>query len=464
MATAIAGLLAAVTLAGGAALASSGVKGSPQPELKSFKIGASTTGGSVAIEPDGGLVVAYGIGAGEGETAVCVLARAGHACTHKTTLSPLSGDDLFGSTYAFISSANHVSVLQTDCCDSSTNGGDLLFTSANGGKSFGSPVRIGTMTASAAALVNGRIVFLGGDDGGGAQVESVPVGASGPPPSTATAIKQEAVDVGVGSYHNGVLIAADDDGSPDTTRVAYAPAGSDFDASSSYHIVGTFSGQSLTGISGGALVTQKTSGGEELELRMFNGSGFGAEHAVPHTKGGGPEWFGVDQDPSGRAHVFSESTHLSHDYDLYEQSTTTGAHWSGPLNLGNAIDAGSFAVALDARGSGLVLGTDPAVGFPVLGSQSVSFTLKHSSVRKGRSVTASGVVSPHGAGRRVELQVERSGRWYDVGSTHESSAGKFTFTIKGKTAGKHGYRAVVSDLAGYLLYGYSPARTLRVTS
>jgi hypothetical protein len=324
LAAATVGLLAAVALTAGAALASSGVKGSPQPEVRSFKIGASITGGSVAIEPDGGLVVAYGIGAGEGETAVCVLARAGHACTHKTTLSPLSGDDLFGSTYAFISSASHVSVLQTDCCDSSTQGGDLLFTSANGGKSFGSP---------------------------------------------------------------------------DTTRVAYAPAGSDFDASSSYHIVGTFSGQSLTGISGGALVTQKASGGEELELRMFNGGGFGAEHAVPHTKGGGPEWFGVDQDPSGRAHVFSESTHLSRDYDLYEQSSSTGARWSGPLNLGNAIDASSFAVALDARGSGLVLGTSPAVGFPVLGSQSVSFALKHSSVRAGRSVTASGTVGPHGAGR-----------------------------------------------------------------
>ncbi len=196
---------------------------------------------------------------------------------------------------------------------------------------------------------------------------------------------------------------------------------------------------------------------------MFNGTGFGAEHAVPHTKGGGPEWFGVDQDPSGRAHVFSESTHLARDYYLFEQSTSTGAHWSSPLDLGNAIDASSFAVALDARGSGLVLGTNPAVGFPVLGSQSVSFTLKHSRVSKGHSTTGSGTVSPHGSGRKVELQVERSGRWYDVASTHESASGSYKFTIKGKTAGAHAYRAVVSDLAGYLLYGYSPARTLRVT-
>jgi hypothetical protein len=460
LAAATVGLLAAVTLTGGAALASSGVKGSPQPELKSFKIGAATTGGSVAIEPDGSLVVAYGIGAGKGETAVCVLARAGHACTHKTTLSPLSGDDMFGSTYAFVSSANHVEVLQSDCCDASPSGGDLLFSSANGGKTFGAPVRVGSTGTTAAALVGGHILFMAGETSG-ATVAAIPVTASGPPASTATIYNADVDDVGIADYHGGALVAVDNFSSQ--VKVYYAPAGSDFTAASSYHAVGTFGGESLIGISGGALVTKKSSGRESLELREFGGAKFGTEHAVPHTSGGGPEWFAVDADPSGRVHVFSESTHLSRTYDLYEQSTSTGAHWTSPLDLGDAIASSSFAVDLDARGSGLVLGTSPAVGFPVLGSQSVSFALKHSSVRKGHSVTGSGTVSPHGAGRRVELQVERSGRWYDVGSTHESSAGKFSFTIKGKTAGKHAYRAVVSDLAGYLLYGYSPARTLRVT-
>jgi hypothetical protein len=246
--------------------------------------------------------------------------------------------------------------------------------------------------------------------------------------------------------------------------VDYAPSGANFNATSSYHSVGSFSSQELIGISGDALLTQETGGKETVELRLFNGSGFGPEHAVPHTSGGGPEWFAVDQDPSGKSHVFSESTHLARDYDLYEESTSTGSHWSGPLNLGNAISADNFAIGLDSRGSGLVLGTDPAIGFPVLGNQSVSFSLKHSSIRKGRSTTGSGKGSPGGSGRKVELQVERSGRWYDVASTHENSSGSFKFTIKGTAAGRHTYRAVASDLAGYLLYGYSPARTLRVTS
>ena len=45
-------------LAASPGLAGGGVKGSPQPELKPFRLGPAATGGSVAIEPDGSLVVA----------------------------------------------------------------------------------------------------------------------------------------------------------------------------------------------------------------------------------------------------------------------------------------------------------------------------------------------------------------------------------------------------------------------
>jgi hypothetical protein len=67
-------------------------------------------------------------------------------------------------------------------------------------------------------------------------------------------------------------------------------------------------------------------------------------------------------------------------------------------------------------------------------------------------------------GRLVTLQVERSGRWYNVATAHEKSGGSFSFTIKGTSAGKFAYRAVAADLAGYLEFGYSASRTLRVNS
>ncbi len=444
-----------------------GIKGSPQPELKPFRIAPATSGGSVAIEPDGSLVVAYGIKSGHGKTAVCVLARGGHACSHggPVDLTPLSGDDEFPSTYAFVSSASHVEVVQSDCCDSSASGGDLLFTSTDGGATFGAPVRIGTLGMAAAALVSGHIVFTSGDTSS-TQVESVAVNASGPPPGIATPISgQDAVDVGIADFRGGVLVASDDDGTPDTVRVAYARSGTDFDATSSYHSAGTFRGQSLVGISGGALLTEQTSGRDALELRLFNGKGFGPAHTVPDTAGGGPEWFAIDQDPGGTVHVFNESTHLARTYGLYEETTSTGAHWDSPVDLGDAVDSTGFAVGLDRSGSGLVLGTPgTAIGYPVLARQDITFTLSKSSVKKGRTVTGSGTVRAKAAGRLIQLQTERSGRWYNVGSTHETASGTFKFTIRGNGTGSHSFRAVASDKAGYVLYGYSPARSLRVIS
>ena len=467
LAASTAGLLCLLTALGGAASAapqSGGVKGSPQPELRPFSIGPASDPGSVALEPDGGLVVAYGIASGNGKTAVCLLNRGGHTCSHRVTLSPLSGDDLFGPSEVFVPSADHVVVLQGDCCDNSAAGGDLLFTSTNGGRTFGAPVRIGSLGVSEAALVGGNVVFMVGDNHDGAQVESVAVNAGGPPAGIATPIAQEAFDVGVGSYRGGALIAADDDTTDYTTRVAYAAAGKDFDASSSYHGVGTFPHEQLVGISGDALLTERTTGSEALELRIFNGTSFGPAHVVPFTAGGGPEWFAIDTDPSGHVHVFNVSTHLSPIYDLFEESTSTGAHWNAPLNLGDAIANNTFAVGLDAAGSGLVLGTDPAIGYPVLAPQSVSFTLSRSSIKKGTAVTGSGKGSAAAKGRTVQLQQLRSGLWYTVATTHESASGSFSFSIKGSSAGTHTYRAVASDRAGYVLYGYSAARSLKVTS
>jgi hypothetical protein len=75
----------------------------------------------------------------------------------------------------------------------------------------------------------------------------------------------------------------------------------------------------------------------------------------------------------------------------------------------------------------------------------------------------SGKGSPLAKGRAVQLQVQRSGAWYWVATTHENASGAFSFTIKGAAAGTRDYRAVVSDFAGYLQYGYSAARALRVS-
>ena len=304
-----------------------GVKGDPQPELAPFKIGSAASAGSVAIESNGSIVTAYDIASGNGKTVVCVLGRGGHKCSSKATLTPPGSISTFGVPQVFAPSANHVVVLQETCCDSNPNGDDLLYTSTDGGHSFNAPVRVGSkLSVTAAALISGNIVFGAREDNSGAQVESIPISASGPPASTATATTKAATDYGVGSYKGGALIASDFGGSKYyTTYVAYAPSGRNFNASSSYHNVGKFSRQRLIGISGDALLTISATGKQSVELRLFNGKSFGSAHVVPGLNGGGPEWFTIDQDPSGRVHVFSASTHSSKLYHLIEVSTSNGS-------------------------------------------------------------------------------------------------------------------------------------------
>jgi hypothetical protein len=402
--------------------------------------------------------VAYDIKTGNGETRVCVLDRGARSCSSTSTLTPLTGDSTSGEPQVFALPDKRVVVLEGACCDADGNG-DVLYTSTDGGKSFDGGVRVGSLSVASAALAGDDIVFgTGGHDG--AQVESISTTTLTPPGSTTTAIAAVSYAMALGTYAGGALVASED-GSDDTS-VSYATAGSDFNAASSYKPVGTFSDEGLIALSGGALLTQQTTGKGELELRIFNGTSFGAEHVVPGDEdGGGPVDYTVDQDPSGAVHVFAE---LARDgYNLLESSTTTGASWTSQRYVGNAIDNDYLNVGLDSNGAGLVLGlNNPATGYPVLGSQSVSFSLSSSSVKTGRTVIGKGVGSPVAAKRAVSLQQERSGLWYTVATTHEKSNGSYAFTIKGTKAGTSQYRAVVNDFAGYLQYGYSSPRTLHV--
>jgi hypothetical protein len=449
----------------GAASAGSnvGTKGDPQPELTPFRIGAAISAGSAAVEQNGDLVVAYDVKSGsKDQTFVCVLARGATTCSQSVKLSSLDGDTLFGVPQVFTPSADDIVVLQETCCDSNPAGGDLLFTSTDGGATFGAPVRVGSLSVDAAALIGNDIIFSESFTGA-AYVESIPVTATRPPSSIATATKKAASDISDGTYAGGALVASDYLSTDYTTYVAFAASGLDFNKTSSYHNVGTFPHEQLIGISGGALLTIKTTGKQQLELRLFDGTGFGAPHVVP-SNGGGAGAYAIDQDGNGLVHVFTDDSRSHPSYHLFEVTSFSGTTWSTPLNLGNAVQSSGLGTALDIAGSGLVLGTSPAFGYPVLAPQDVSFSLAPSKIAVGGKATGSGTSAPIEAGRQVELQVEKSGLWSTTATTTEGSSGTFSFTIKGTTAGTFDYRAVVADNPGYQLYGYSPAQPLQVTS
>jgi hypothetical protein len=461
--------LCLMTALTGAAIASpeSGVKGDPQPELQPFDLGPAASAGTVAIEPNGSLIAAYDIKGGNGKTLVCLLNRGERGCSQKVALNPPSGDSTFGTPQVFVTSASHVIVLQQTCCDSDTAGSDVIYSSTNGGKTFSAPVRVGTLGVNSAAVVGNDLLFVADDDNSGLQVQSVQVKPSlqsnGP---VVTAQAKTAFDVGITNDHGGALVASDFLGkSGYTTYVEYAgPTASPFTTAGSFAKVATIDGEQLLGISGRALLTVETGGKHWVRVRLFTGTKFGAPHNMPGSSGGGPEWFAVDQDPSGAVHVFSDRGLAHPAYDLLEYTTSNGTKWDAPVDLGHAIQSTAFSAGLDSHGSGLVLGTQPAWGYPVLGTQSVSFSLKSSNIKKGKSTTGFGKGNPAATGRRITLQVQgKSGNWFNVATTHEKSGGSFSFTIKGKSDGTFRYRAVAADLAGYLQFGYSNAKPLRVT-
>ncbi len=318
--------------------------------------------GSVALQASGGRVAVFDISSGHGKTHVCLIAPTGRSCSHSTYLvPPAASDDTFGTPGVFIPSKSHVVVLQGTCCEVNPDS-TVLYTSADGGKTFSAPVRVGALAVGASELIGSQVLYTAGNDAGGLQVVSFPVGASSPSP-TATIVNRAASDVALGQYKGGALAGMDFSGTPVTTYVYYAAKGKNFDVGSSYHSVAKFAGESLLAMSGGALLTDRAKDGV-VRLRMFNGTKFGSPHAVAHVHGGLGTWLTVNQDPSGHVHVFAVLASAS--YHMLEVSTSNGGtSWSSAIDLGNAISTVYLSAAVNSAGKGLVLGNSPAWGYPV---------------------------------------------------------------------------------------------------
>jgi hypothetical protein len=458
--------LLCLAMSGGASALGSkakGIKGDPQPELKPFTIGSSfSVAGGAVTTSNGDIVATYDVN-NSGRTQVCVLARGKTSCSHSSTLPEFSGAEALGTPAVFAPSANHVVILQPGSGGpSNPDGDDALYSSANNGTTFTTLGRVGSIGLSSAALIDGNIVF-GTSGSDGTQVESIADDAT-TPGSVATLTSGASYGMAIGSYKNGALVASQS--GSDTTSVKYAKAGDPFGVAGSYSAVGSFANEEILAMSGSALLTLQETGKYNVLLRIFNGTSFGSAHVVPGDSDfGGPVDYTVDQDAGKGIHVFNVMARKS--YDMFEQSTRSGKTWTSPVKLGNAINSGYFNPGLDATGSGIVLGVaighGKAIAYPVLAPQSVSFKLSKSSVKKGHKVKGKGKGSVAAKGRKIELQIEKSGKWYDVASTHEKASGSFSFKIKGTSKGSHKYRAVANDHAGYVEFGYSPARTLHVT-
>jgi len=463
----------ATALAVGTALAGTGALapakgytvGDPQPELAPFSLGAAGGGtGSGAVLPDGTLVLAS-LSATGTSAVVCTLHPGGRQCASTATLGAYTRrgaqDDFTGVPEVLATGGTDVSVVVEDCCSIpvfSGVGGAVVFDSTDDGRTFSSEIPAGVIQGVGAATFADDQLVVASSETTALNVQALP-----PPPYVALTTPANPNnrydgDTSLTTYKGGVLVASDD--ARGDTLVEYAPSGSNFNLSSSYGSpVGIFDGEDLAGVSGKALLTHSSTSTPGAFLRFFNGKSFGPRYQVPEPAGAVAAHWSV-QEAGGLVHVFFLDR--SDASDICSETTYNGVQWSQLLIDNSATTAGALVPVLGPSGAGLVYETDvdapPLLAQPVLDYQSVVVRLARLRAPAGKRTTLTGQVVPRLGGQVVRLERRISiGHWSDISALHESAAGRFSFTVPGRT---DSYRAVVACEPGYYLYGYSNVVTL----
>lgn len=450
--TAIVTMLATLVTSG---VASASTKGSPQPELALFKVapGSSSGSGSGAVLPDGTLVLAAPSSSALSIN-VCMLHPGGRTCAAASSLHvPSMGAQWYGTVQVLATGGKDVSVVAEDLS------GAVVFNSTNDGRSFGHGVLAGSIGGiDTGVYADGQIVVANASSGT-FNVQAFSPNATTKQPQEATPNNREVYNSSLTTWKRQLLVASDDTNG--NTVVESASFGSNFNSSSSYSknpIV--IKQEDLDGISGNALLTDgggSLTGGTE-RLYFWNGTGFGTGHKVPEPKNGDDGYWSI-QETGSVVHVFF--LNRRNGYDIYAETTTNGVNWS-PLTVYNtAITSDLLAPVLAPQGWGLVFECDTSgssLAQPILLPQHVHISLQHSTVKVGTSTKLEGTVSPKLAGQLVTLQRLAGKVWDNVGTSHESASGTFSFSVPGKA---ETYRAVVDYKPGEYLYGYSNSVTLK---
>jgi len=437
------------------ALAGGGQRGEPQPELAQFRVGPSGGGGSGAVVANGDLVLASPSKSAT-TIAVCVLRPGGRACATSATLraNKVGGQDsFFGTVEVLATGGLNVSVVALDCCNIGQYGA-VIFDSTDGGRTFTGLKKGGSIASIGAGTFASGSLVVGSFSQGGLQVQALAPDPSSPQLSYAVPAPGIDGDTSLTTFHGGVLVASDN---LKNAYVEYAKAGSGLNTSASYKRVGTFGNELVTAVSGNALLTDpggSITGGERL--RLFNGTAFGPARRVPDTREGDDGYFAM-QVVGAAVHVFFLGRRNG--YDVFEETTTDGVHWSPLHQFGSAIGSTSLMPVLGASGSGVLYATagTPLLAQPILNVQGVHVVLAPARVRIGHPSVLRGTAHPRLLGQTVTLEVLKSGAWYGVKASKERANGTFTFRVAGRTAT---YRAVVNEKPGYYEFGYSNAATL----
>ena len=445
-------LATTATMAPGTAEAApaGGTIGDPQPELAQFSVGGAGQNGSGIVLANGNLVLASISNSGK-TINVCLLHPGGRKCASTVSLRAHPGDVFSGTPEVLSTGGTKLSVVSEDCCNISNV---VTFNSTDGGRAFSGEKVAGSINAVGAGTVAGGQLVVANNLSSSFNVQAFPPSPASPVTSFATPHTGLVGASSLTTYNGGVLVANDD---TTNTYVEYAPPGSNFNKSSSYRHIARIHNEDTVTVSGDAVLTNP--GGTLIgadELRFFNGKSLGKGHKVPVPKASDDGYWGM-QEVRGTDYVFFLNRRAG--YDVYEESTRNGTKWSGLRRYGSAITSAQLVPVLGSIGSGVVFeaSSPKLLAQPILDPQSVRIALQHPHVPAGHSTKLTGTAFPHLNHQLVTLQKLTHKRWYAVKTTHESSAGKFAFTVPGVT---QTYRVVVAYKPGYYEYGYSRSVTL----
>jgi hypothetical protein len=378
----------------------------PVAQARTIDLGAGIEP-TVAVDTAGtAFIASNGLDPNSPVVNYCKLPRGASACSKSFTLTPGGGS--VSAPYTFVDAAGTVRLLTARYgFASGPFEQDLLYTSTDGGQSFGSPVSVGTVSpfgGDAVAGPGGSISITNGASATHAY-QAVPTDGSSAGEGVAALSQAYPYEGSVGLVNATTPLVTFNDGhaSPDTTAFSiYTGSGSLNDSArwSAPAVVATGAqGHLAGGPLGMLLMLRSPTGGNHLELRLFNGRAFGSPMSIAGSSGAGFD-SAIAQDGGNRLHVvWAKANQLE-----YWTSTESGVSNPAPRVVATDSAFAGVRIALGSDHAGVaVWGTDSKhVHATVLAPPPLP-SLSITPIQIGPTVSGTVVEVPVGAKLRVDL-------------------------------------------------------------
>ncbi|MEA2421638.1 MAG: hypothetical protein QOF55_737, partial [Thermoleophilaceae bacterium] len=281
---------------------------------------------AVAVDPAGTSYIAFnGPPSSNQALSLCKLPRGATACSSTATL-PVSGPGttITSDTRPFVAvSGMEVRVLSyRSGFSSGDTARDILFTSTDGGATFGAGVQVGTMRFDGdSAAGPGAGISLVNTASASHAYQRVPTDGSTPATTTASLTTQYLLGGSVALVNASTPLVAFDDGTNAAFSVFNAGPVNDGSSWSAPTAIGTAGYERLAGGPSGLFVMLSTGG--HLEVRKFASGAFGSPTVIPSSASNRLTASDLSQDAAGRLQALWPDS----SGNLFQSTSDDGATW-----------------------------------------------------------------------------------------------------------------------------------------